>query len=64
VLRGVWEGGGATVEHSEPLVEIVPDPPIVHASTLPRSAWLGLTQKLGLVPFLLFGTRVEELHGL
>jgi hypothetical protein len=29
-----------------------------------RSAWLGFTQELGLVPFLLLGARVEELHGL
>jgi hypothetical protein len=62
VLRGVWERGDVTVEHPEPLLEIVPNPPILHASTLPRNAWLGLAQELGLVPFLLIAARVEELH--
>jgi hypothetical protein len=62
VLRTEWSRGDVIVERPDALLEVVPEPAIVHASTLPRDAWLGLAQDFALSPFIDAADRIEEFH--
>lgn len=62
ILRDEWERGDISVEHDEPLVEVIPDPPIIHASTLPRRTWLGFVNDFCLLPFVQAAARIEGIQ--
>jgi hypothetical protein len=62
VLRVEWERGDILVERPDALLEVVPGPPLIRASTLPRAAWLGFAQDFALSPFIRVADRIEELH--